>query len=158
LVRHHLLMSQTSQLRDLTLGQTIRDFVATLTAPPGEPGGSGPRDARPHSTALPTADGGAGEPTGRPPRRLPAPPPGAAIDLLNMLLVLTSADMEAPGVLSPVRVRFLEDLYYRAERALGEQAPVSMDAERLRRYRTRLSRQLSGHHLAAERVQEHCEG
>jgi [protein-PII] uridylyltransferase len=106
LVRHHLLMSRTSQLRDLTLDATIRDFVA----------------------AVPT------------------------LDLLNMLFLLTHADMEATGVLSPVKVRFLEDLYYRAERALSEQAPITMDDERLHRYRRRLSRQLS------ERVQEHCEG
>jgi [protein-PII] uridylyltransferase len=112
LVRHHLLMSRTSQLRDLTLDATIRDFV----------------------TAVPS------------------------LDLLNMLFLLTHADMEATGVLSPVKVRFLEDLYYRAERALSEQAPITMDDERLHRYRRRLSRQLSEHHLAEERVQEHCEG
>jgi [protein-PII] uridylyltransferase len=112
LVRHHLLMSETSQLRDLTLDQTIRDFV----------------------TAVPE------------------------IDLLNMLLLLTYADMEATGVLSPVRVRFLEDLYYRAERALSEKAPVALDPERLQRYRNRLTRQLAGPHLAEDQVQEHCQG
>lgn len=145
LVRHHLLMSQTSQLRDLTLSQTIRDFVATLTGPalpPAAEPGPSPRGGEPP----PSTDGNV------------APGAGSAIDLLNMLLLLTHADMEATGVLSPVRVRFLEDLYYRAERSVGEQTPLPMDAERLRRYRTRLSRQLSGHHLAEERVQEHCEG
>jgi [protein-PII] uridylyltransferase len=112
LVRHHLLMSRTSQLRDLTLDATIRDFVAAVPS----------------------------------------------LDLLNMLFLLTHADMEATGVLSPVKVRFLEDLYYRAERALSEQSPITTDDERLHRYRRRLSRQLSEHHLSEERVQEHCEG
>src|SRR5207247_2928340 len=71
LIRHHLLMSRTSQLRDLTMPQTIRDFVAVIDTP----------------------------------------------DLLSMLFLLTYADMNATGVLSPVRVRFLEDLFYRAEQA-----------------------------------------
>jgi [protein-PII] uridylyltransferase len=112
LVAHHLLMSETSQFRDLNLDQTIRDFVALVPE----------------------------------------------LDLLNMLLLLTYADMEATGVLSPVKIRFLEDLYYRAERAISEQTIAPMDEERLRRYRSRLSRQLRGHDLAEERVQEHCEG
>ena len=33
LIRNHLLMSRTSQLRDLTLPQTIRDFVAVIDRP-----------------------------------------------------------------------------------------------------------------------------
>lgn len=112
LVRHHLLMSRTSQLRDLTLEQTVRDFVAVVNS----------------------------------------------LDLLNMLFLLTHADMEATGVLSPVKVRFLEELYDRAERALSAQMPLSMDDERLHRYRRRLSRQLSEHHLSEEKVQAYCQG
>ncbi len=118
LVRHHLLMSETAQLRDLNQEQTIRDFVAAIGTP----------------------------------------------DLLNMLLLLTYADIEATGVLTPVKARFLHDLYYRAEAALGEGAAPAWDAERLRRYRTRLSRQLSvtdlagAHSVGSEQIQAHCEG
>ncbi len=124
LVRHHLLMSQTSQLRDLTLPQTIRDFVAVIDSP----------------------------------------------DLLSLLFLLTYVDMKATGVLSPIRVRFLEELFYRAEQALSEPPPASgypargaggpeaLDPERLRRYRTRLSRQLSDHRLSEEEIRRHCEG
>jgi [protein-PII] uridylyltransferase len=60
-------------------------------------------------------------------------------------------------VLSPVRVRFLEELFFRAEAALGEQE-TAMDEARLQRYRMRLTRQLSGHNLPPERIREHCEG
>jgi [protein-PII] uridylyltransferase len=111
-------MSRTSQLRDLTLPQTIRDFIAVIDSP----------------------------------------------DLLSLLFLLTYADMKATGVLSPVRVRFLEELFHRAEQALtepgaggagGAEAP---DPERLRRYRTRLSRQLSDHRLSEEEIRRHCEG
>jgi [protein-PII] uridylyltransferase len=112
LIRHHLLMSRTSQLRDLTLPQTIRDFVAVIDSP----------------------------------------------DLLGMLFLLTYADMKATGVLSPVRIRFLEDLFYRAEQALNEQLPEVLDPERLRRYRSRLTRQLSDHRLSEEEIRRHCDG
>ena len=112
LVQHHLLMSRTSQLRDLTLPQTIRDFVAVIDRP----------------------------------------------DLLGLLFLLTYADMKATGVLSPVRVRFLEEQFYRAEQALSERAPGVLDAERLHRYRSRLSRQLSDHRLSEAEIRRHCEG
>ena len=43
-----------------------------------------------------------------------------------MLLLLTYADMEATGVLSPMKIRFLEDLYYRADAAMeGGQPPAA---------------------------------
>lgn len=112
LILHHLLMSRTSQLRDLTLPQTIRDFVAAIDSP----------------------------------------------DLLSMLFLLTYADMKATGVLSPVRVRFLEELFHRAEQGLNERLPEIPDPERLRRYRSRLSRQLSDHRLSEEEIRHHCEG
>lgn len=112
LIRHHLLMSRTSQLRDLTLPQTIRDFVAVIDHP----------------------------------------------DLLSLLFLLTYGDMKATGVLSPVRVRFLEELFYRAEQALSEHVPEALDPERLRRYRSRLSRQLSDHRLSEDEIRRHCEG
>jgi [protein-PII] uridylyltransferase len=111
LVRHHQLMSETSQFRDLTLPQTVRDFIAIIDN---------------H-------------------------------DLLAMLMLLTYADMQATGVLSPVKIRFLEEIFFRAEAALGEQE-APMDDERLQRYRSRLTRQLSGHNLAPEQIREHCEG
>jgi [protein-PII] uridylyltransferase len=118
LIRHHLLMSRTSQLRDLTLPQTIRDFIAVIDRP----------------------------------------------ELLSLLFLLTYADMKATGVLSPVRVRSLEELFYRAEQALNEAGtrgaggPEVPDPERLRRYRSRLSRQLSDHRLSEEEIRQHCEG
>ncbi|MBI3910405.1 MAG: HD domain-containing protein [Armatimonadetes bacterium] len=111
LVRHHLLMSEISQLRDLTYPQTLRSFTAVV-----------------HS-----------------------------LDLLKMLFLLTYADMAATGVLTPVKVRFLEDLFYRAEASLSAQAPPP-DEEQLRRYRTRLSRRLSAANFTTEQIREHCEG
>jgi len=112
LVRHHLLMSETAQLRDLTQDQTIGDFTAAIDTP----------------------------------------------DLLNMLLLLTYADIEATGVLTPVKVRFLIELHHRAESFLAEERPARPDPERVRKYRSRLSRQLSSANLTAEQVQAHCEG
>src|SRR5262249_54438865 len=79
-------------------------------------------------------------------------------NLLSMLFLLTYADMKATGVLSPIRVRFLEELFYRAEQALSEQLPEALDPERLRRYRSRPSPQLSDHRLSEEAIQGHCEG
>ena len=117
LVEHHLLMSETAQLRDLTLDKTVQDFCATI-------------DSR---------------------------------ELLTMLLLLTYADMQATGVLSPMRIRFLLDLYYRAEPLLSAPAgapleSVTSSADRERRFRSRLSRQLTGADLTPEQVREHTEG
>lgn len=112
LVQHHLLMSETSQLRDLTLPKTIQDFTSVI----------GTRD------------------------------------LLHMLFLLTYADMEATGVLSPMKIRFLEDLYYRAESAMDGAPPVTPSPEAARRFRTRLSRRLSGSSLTPEQIQQHTEG
>lgn len=113
LVYHHLLMSETAQLRDLTLEKTVADFVEVIDT----------------------------------------------LELLNMLLLLTYADMEATGVLSPMKVRFLEDLYFRAEAALSVPESLSTgDAERTRRYRTRLSRRLTAANLTPEQIREHTEG
>jgi len=116
LVRHHLLMSDTAQLRDLTLDKTLQDFTAVVDS----------------------------------------------VDMLNMLLLLTYADMAATGVMSPVKIRFLLDLYYRAEQALmSPETPVGAAAvtpERARRFRSRLSRQLAATSLTPEQIQEHTEG
>lgn len=116
LVRHHLLMSETAQLRDLTLDKTVQDFTSVVDSP----------------------------------------------DLLRMLLLLTYADIEATGVLSPVKVRFLEDLYFRAETALaggGQPTPEEgAGAERARRFRSRLNRRLSAANLTAEQIRAHTEG
>lgn len=114
LIRHHLLMSDTAQLRDLTLEKTIQDFVEVIDT----------------------------------------------LELLNMLLLLTYADMEATGVLSPMKIRFLEDLYFRAEAQLS--VPESAGApeapqDRARRYRTRLSRRLTAANLTPEQIKEHTE-
>src|SRR5262249_54274519 len=79
-------------------------------------------------------------------------------DLLNMLLLLTYADIEATGVLTPVKVRFLLELYHRAEAFIAEKRPGAPDPERVKKYRTQLSRQLSTANLTAEQVHEYCEG
>src|SRR5262249_13247240 len=50
------------------------------------------------------------------------------------------------------------DLYYRAEEALANSAPAPLDEERLRKYRSRLSRQLSRANLTTGEIQAHCEG
>jgi [protein-PII] uridylyltransferase len=113
LVRHHLLMSETAQLRDLTMEKTIHDFTQVINSR----------------------------------------------DLLNMLLLLTYADMEATGVLSPVKVRFLEDLYYRAEATLSSAGPEpDLSPERTRRFKSRISRRLAGANLTQEQIEDHTEG
>jgi [protein-PII] uridylyltransferase len=115
LVRHHLLMSDTAQLRDLNLDKTVEDFVHVIPTP----------------------------------------------DLLNMLLLLTYADMEATGVLSPVKIRFLEDLYGRAEALLHANAAPSPHVEpavREQRFRSRLSRRLSAANLTPVQIRDHTEG
>jgi [protein-PII] uridylyltransferase len=113
LVRHHLLMSETAQLRDLTLEKTIQDFTRVIDS----------------------------------------------LDLLNMLLLLTYADMEATGVLSPMKVRFLEDLYYASEPVVSDEGAAFVpQADRARRFRSRLSRQLSATNLTPEQIREHTEG
>jgi [protein-PII] uridylyltransferase len=69
--------------------------------------------------------------------------------------------MEATGVLTPVKIRFLEDLYFRAEPLLtapGEVLLSDASPERTRRFRTRLSRRLSAANLTPEQVQAHTEG
>lgn len=111
LVRHHLLMSETAQLRDVTLDRTIQDFTAAIDS----------------------------------------------MGLLNMLMLLTCADMEATGVLSPMKIRFLEQLYFRAEQVLSGALPApSVPAEQ--RFRSRLSRRLSAANLSTEQIREHTEG
>lgn len=113
LVNHHLLMSETAQLRDLTLEKTVADFVEIIDSQ----------------------------------------------ELLNMLLLLTYADMEATGVVSPMKIRFLEDLYFRAEAALAQPDGSRADSpDRARRYRTRLSRRLTSANLTPQQIQEHTEG
>ena len=112
LVQHHLLMSETAQLRDLTLPKTIQDFTAVI-------------DSR---------------------------------ELLNMLFLLTYADMDATGVLSPMKIRFLEDLYYRADAAMEGGAPPVVTPDAARRFRSRLSRRLSGSNLTPAQIQQHTEG
>ncbi len=113
LVRHHLLMSETAQLRDLTQDKPVQDFVQVI-----------------HSR-----------------------------DLLNMLFLLTVADMDATGVLSPVKVRFLMDLYYRADPLLsGAVLSPMAEEDRARRFRSRLNRRLAGSNLTPEQIRDHTEG
>lgn len=114
LIRHHLLMSETAQLADLTLEKSVQDFVGVIDS----------------------------------------------LDLLNMLLLLTYADMEATGVLSSMRIRFLEDLYFRAEAQLSvpeRSATPEAPEDRARRYRSRLSRRLTAANLSPEQIKEHTE-
>lgn len=113
LVRHHLLMSETAQLRDLTLDKTIQDFTRVV-------------DSR---------------------------------DVLNMLMLLTYADMEATGVMSPMKARFLEDLYFRADAVLSSGRPAEDPSDdRQRRVKSRLTRQLATTSLTPEQIREHTEG
>jgi len=113
LVRHHLLMSDTAQLRDLTLEKTLDDFTQVVDS----------------------------------------------VDLLNMLLLVTYADIEATGVMSPMKVRFLENLYFQAEGLLsGASPPRDESPEQARRYRNRLTRRLSAANLTPEQIREHTEG
>jgi len=112
LVRHHLLMSETAQLRDLTLDKTLLDFTQVIDS----------------------------------------------VELLNMLQLLTYADIEATGVMSPMKIRFLEDLYYRSEALLSGAAPTpGQSPEQARRYRSRVTRRLSGSSLTPEQIREHTE-
>lgn len=112
LVQHHLLMSDTAQLRDLGLEETISGFVSVVNTP----------------------------------------------DLLNMLILLTFADMAATGVMTPMKARFLQDLYLRAEaRLAGAGAGAGSDEDKARRFRSRLSRHLSGGSLTPEQVAQHTD-
>ena len=112
LVRHHLLMSDTARLRDLTQQQTIRDFAAVVND----------------------------------------------VDRLNELFLLTCADMRATGggVWTPVQERFLEDLYFRALRALAAPEAEEDMVARVQRQRRRMERELTLKNLPAAAVQEHC--
>lgn len=117
LVRHHLLMSETAQYRDLNLPRTVNDFAEQL----------------------------------------------ASTQLLRMLLLLSHADIEATGVMSAMKVRRLEDLYYRAEaeltaREAGGSAAQPEDPERARRLVSRISRRLAAANLSTEQIQEHTDG
>jgi [protein-PII] uridylyltransferase len=113
LVLHHLLMSETAQLRDLTLDKTIQDFTAIVDSAP----------------------------------------------VLNMLMLLTCADMEATGVLSPMKIRFLEDLYFRAEPVVsGDSAARPVSPERTTLFRSRLSRRLAAANLTPEQIEQHTAG
>ncbi|HTE21046.1 MAG TPA: hypothetical protein VK689_21985, partial [Armatimonadota bacterium] len=70
-------------------------------------------------------------------------------------------DMEATGVLSPVKIRFLEDLYGRAEALLHANAAPSPHVEpavREQRFRSRLSRRLSAANLTPVQIRDHTEG
>lgn len=112
LVRHHLLMSDTARLRDLTQEETIRHFTALV-------------------------------PT---------------LEHLNPLFLLTYADLRATGggVWTPVHERFLEDLYYRAQRVLAVPEPDRDREARWQRQRRRVERELAWHRLPTQAVQEHC--
>ena len=113
LVRNHMLMSETAQLRDLTLDRTMQDFTQAVNTP----------------------------------------------EMLNMLLLLTHADMDATGVLSPVKVQFLLDLYYRAEPIVnGNVASVTPEPGWERRYVARLSRRLSTTSLTPDQIRVYAEG
>ena len=79
-------------------------------------------------------------------------------ELLNMLYLLTRADMEAtgPGVWTPVQSQFLDDLYYRAEAAIAGYMPPQ-DVEAIADgYRNRVREELSLHNLPPADVERHC--
>jgi [protein-PII] uridylyltransferase len=110
LVRHHLLFSETAQLRDITLDRTMADFTQVVSS----------------------------------------------TDLLNMLMLLTYADMEATGVLNAAKVRFILGLYYRAEGYLTASAsPGSASPEEQERtYRNRVARHWARSNLTPQQIEE----
>lgn len=110
LVRHHLVMGETSRLRDLNDQQAVQSFVDTVNSP----------------------------------------------DLLDMLYLLTSADLRSVGQAnwSEVQLRFLRELYYRAATVLSRSGYMAVDVDR---HRSRLARELSLANLPKEDVDEHCQ-
>lgn len=77
---------------------------------------------------------------------------------LSMLLLLTYADMDATGVLTPMKVRFLQELYYRAESRLsGPRTAAGTEEDKARRYLNRLSRDLAGGSISSEELRSHTE-
>lgn len=110
LVRHHLLMAETSRLRDLSLDETIVEFTRLVT------------------------DG----------------------DRLNMLYLLTYADTNAvgEGIWTPVKGRFLRELWWRAGAVIYEEETPDHDDKALTRARHRLLKDLTLQNLPEEEVTE----
>jgi len=82
------------------------------------------------------------------------------MDALNMLYILTYADTRAvgEGVWTDVQGRFLTELYYRAEAAIGSrttEAAVPAFVPNLTRQRERIRKQLSAHDLPIDLIHEH---
>jgi [protein-PII] uridylyltransferase len=113
LIRQHLLMAETSRLRDPSVDETIRDFTQVVND----------------------------------------------IDRLNMLYLLTYADTRAvgEGVWTPVKGRFLRELWRRTAAVLMEEEPVGFDAAAIARARRRLQKELSPGNLPEKEVAEHVE-
>ncbi len=113
LVRHHLLMAETSRLRDLSLDETIRNFTRVVDDP----------------------------------------------DRLTMLYLLTYADTRAvgEGVWTPVKGRFLRDLWQRALAALADSDALGYDDAGLARARRRLLKDLSPQNLPEAEIAAHVQ-
>ncbi|MGQ9523790.1 MAG: HD domain-containing protein [Armatimonadota bacterium] len=79
-------------------------------------------------------------------------------ELLNMLFLLTCADMEATGtgVWTAVQSQFLDDLYYRAEAVLAGRVPKQDVEAAVEGYRNRVREELSLHNLPTSDVEQHC--
>lgn len=82
----------------------------------------------------------------------------SSVGRLNKLFLLTYADLRATGggVWTPVQERFLQDLYYRALRALAAPEPEEDLVTRVQRQRRHMERALSLQNLPPEVVQAHC--
>ena len=113
LVRQHLLMAETSRLRDLNMEETIRDFTRVVDDP----------------------------------------------ERLNMLTLLTYADTRAvgAGVWTPVKQRYLNELWQRATSLLCEEESQDGTEATVARARRRLLKDLSLTNLPENEVAEHME-
>jgi [protein-PII] uridylyltransferase len=113
LVRHHLLMSETSRLLDITRDETVQSFTQIVDDP----------------------------------------------DRLNMLYLLTYADTRAvgAGVWTPVKGKFLRDLWRRSAAVLHDEEGFGMDADMIARARRRLQKDLTLKNLPEAEVTEHIE-
>lgn len=110
LVRHHLLMAETSRLRDLNLEETITEFTRKVDD----------------------------------------------VDRLNMLYLLTYADTRAVGeaIWTPVKGRFLRELWWRAGAMLSDEETPDNEDRALARARHRLLKDLTLQNLPEEEVTE----
>lgn len=80
------------------------------------------------------------------------------LDTLNMLYLLTYADIKAtgPAVWTELQERFLEELYYRAEALLAHGESLPNRETQLASFRSRVRKELSLHNLPPDTVEKLC--